>query len=363
MRIKKLDAYIIGKYLKSFVFVALMFTMIALIIDYSEKVDDFIKEAVPTSRIIFEYYLMYIPFINGLLWPLYALITVIFFTSRLAYNSEIISILNAGVSFRRLMRPYLIGAAIIGGIHLLGNHIFIPMANNIRLNFEYATITKDEDYGKVKDVHMFISADTKVYIRFYSKRDTTASDFRIERFKDGELVYLLEANKAQWMGPPNHWRLFNYQERTFDGMQESLKVGLNEQLDTTINLYPADFVRYKNFKQMMTTPELIHFIYSESERGIGNTKVYEIELHRRTAEPFTIVILTIIGMAVASRKVRGGMGLHLAIGIALGAVFIFLSKFAVTFATSNAVPAILGIWIPNFCFTAVALRLIARAQK
>jgi len=363
LRIKKLDTYIIGKYLRTFIFVALIFTLIAVVIDFSEKIEDFIKESVTIKQVIFDYYLMYIPFINGLLWPLYALIAVIFFTSRLAYNSEIISIFNAGVSFRRFMMPYLAGAFIIGGIHFLSNHIFIPWANDVRLTFEYATITKGEDFGKVKDVHMFIAPDTKVYIRFYSKRDTSASDFRIEQFKDGKMVYMLEAAKAKWIKPPNHWRLFNYQERTFDGMYETLKVGQNQQIDTTINLYPEDFVRYKNFKQMMTSFELSRFIKQETERGIGNTKIYEIELYRRSAEPFTIVILTIIGMTVASRKVRGGMGLHLAIGIGLGALFIFLSKFAVTFATSDNVPALVGIWVPNIFFGAVAIYLISKAQK
>jgi len=360
---KKLDAYIIGKYLRTFIFVALIFTMIAVVIDFSEKIEDFIKESVTVKQAIFEYYLMYIPFINGLLWPMYALIAVIFFTSRLAYNSEIISVFNAGVSFRRFMVPYLVAAGIIGGVHFLSNHIFIPWANDVRLTFEYATITKGEDEGKVKNVHMFISPDTKVYIRFYSKRDTSASDLRIEQFQDGKLVYMLKAGKAQWLGPPNRWRLSNYQERTFDGMYETLTVGQNQQIDTTINLYPEDFVRYKNFKQMMTSFELRRFIQQETERGIGNTKIYEIELHRRTAEPFTIIILTIIGMAVASRKVRGGMGLHLAIGIGMGALFIFLSKFAVTFATSDNVPALVGIWVPNMFFSAVAVYLISRAQK
>lgn len=361
--IKTLDKYIIKKYLKTFFFTVLIFTLIAVIIDFSERVEDFINEPCTLTEIIFHYYVNFILYINSLLWPLFALIAVIFFTSRMAYDSEIISILNAGVSFRRLLVPYYFAAGTIALLHLLGNHFFVPLGNKVRLDFEHQYIWQNNDKGKTNDVHMFIGPDTKAYIRFYKKRDSIARNIRIERFDGDELVYLLKAESAHWMGPPNNWSLKNYEIRTFNGMQETIRRGKGQTLDTTLNFYPDDFVRYLHHKEMMSSPKLLQFIEMEKSRGVGNTKQYAIEFQRRTADPFTILILTLIGTSVAARKVRGGMGLHLAIGMGLGALFIFLSRFSVTFATNDDLPPFLGVWIPNILFSAVALILMFKAQK
>lgn len=361
--IKKLDRYIISKFLSTFFFTVLIFTMISVIIDFSEKVEKFIESDITKYEIYVEYYPGFIMFIAGLLWPLYTLISVIFFTSRMAYNSEIISIFNAGVSFRRLMRPYLIAAALIAGLHLIGNHYFIPLGNKARLDVEHAYIWTNNDKGKTKDVHMFVAPNTKVYINYYRKRDSTARKFRMERFEDGKLVYLLKANTAEWIGPPDRWKLRNYEIRTFDGMQEELILGRGEDMDTTVNLRPEDFVDYKEQHMMMTSAQIDEYIELQQQRGVGNTKKYEIEYHRRTAEPFTIFILTIIGMALAARKVRGGIGLHLAIGVGIGALFIFFSRFAVVFAAGRVIPVVVGIWLPNVIFGLVALYLVKNAQS
>lgn len=363
MMFKKLDRYIIKKFLRTFFFTVLIFTMISVIIDFSEKVENFIESGITRKQIFIDYYPNFILYIDGLLWPLFTLIAVIFFTSRMAYNSEIISIFNAGVSFRRLMVPYLMGAAIIAGIQLLANHYFIPKGNKTRLDIVHEYIWRDNDKGKTRDVHMFISPDTKIYVNFYRKRDSTANKFRMERFEDGELVYLLKANTAEWKGYPDNWSLRSYEIREFKGKEESLVLGKGARLDTTFALTPDDFVDYLEQQTMMTTPELTSFIALQRRRGVGNTQKYEIELHRRTADPFTIFILTIIGMTIAARKIRGGMGLHLAVGIGLGAMFIFLSRFSMVFATGQAIPVLLGIWIPNIVFSLVAFYLILRAQK
>jgi lipopolysaccharide export system permease protein len=360
---KRIDAYIIGKFLRTFFFTALLFTMVAVVFDFSEKVKYFLEQDIPIKEILLRHYLTYIPYINGQLWALYALISVIFFTSRMAYNSEIISILNAGVSFRRMMVPYLLAGGFVSLLYFVGNHIIIPIGDKQRLNFEHTYIYKQSDRGRMNNVHMFLDPDTKIFARYYSKVDTTINDFRLESFKDGELVTLLEANKAEWIGAPNKWRIHNYKIHSFDGLNESLEYGNNTSIDTTLDLQHRDFVYYKNQKQGMTTRELSRFIQREKERGIGNTQVYEIEMHERSAEAFTVLILILIGMAVAARKVRGGMGLHLAIGIGIGALYILLSKFAVTFAANDAVPPLLGVWIPNIVFTGVAIILIAKAQK
>ncbi len=339
----------------------LIFSLIAMIIDFSDKIEDFIEEPCTFQQILIDYYLNFVIYINGMLTPLYALISVIFFTSRMAYDSEIISILNAGVSFRRLMLPYMVAAATIGGIHLLSNHFLIPLGNEKRLNFENTFIWKYNDKGKTEDVHLFIGDQTKIFVDHYRKRDSIANDFRLERFEDNKLVYLLKARRAEWMGASQEWKLTDYEVRTFNGMKETYDSG--KRLDTLINLFPADFVRYQNQKEMMTTPVLNEFIEEERRRGLGNTKIYEIEKHKRSAEPFTLFILTLIGMAIASRKVRGGMGLHLAIGVAIGAIFIFLSRFSTVFAANESLTPLFGVWLPNIVFTIITLWLLFRAQK
>ena len=361
--LKILDRYIIKKFLGTFLFVVLIFSLIAVIIDFSQNVEEFIDEQLPAWQVIKEYYFNFALFINGLLWPLFAMISVIFFTSRMAFNSEIISIFNAGISFRRLMWPYLVGAGLIGGVHLLLNHFIIPVSNKTRLDFFHAYIMKESDKGQTRDVHMFIEPNVKVYVRDYFKRDSSARNFRVETLKNNRLVEFIEAAEARWKGPPNKWQLNNWEIHTFAGQKESIVVGGREKLDTTFSLTPNDFVRYDDTREMIPSHKLSAFIEEEKQRGIGNTKLYEIELYRRTADPFTLLIVTFIGMSVASRKVRGGMGFHLALGIALGAIFVFVAKFSITFATNEALSAMAGVWIPNLVFASIALVLISKAQK
>ena len=361
--LKILDRYILAKFLGTFFYVVLIFALITLVVDLTDKTDKFIEQEVPLTAILIDYAIPFLLHINGLLWPLYTLIAVIFVTSRLAYNSEIISMLNGGVSFRRLLRPYLIGALVIAGLHTLGNHLLIPRANKSRLDFEHSYIWHNRDKGKKQNVHMGIDANTNLYVRYYNKRDTSVRDLRLETFENNRLVKLVKASKAEWLGPPNRWRLRNFSIRTFDGLAETLVLDKSAPLDTTIALRPQDFVRYDSEKEMIPTPRLTTFIEEEKQRGVGATKVYEVELHRRTADSFTIFILTLIGVAVASRKVRGGMGLHLAIGIGLGAIYIFLSRFTITFAMNQVIPVLIGVWLPNIVFGTVAAWLIGRAQK
>lgn len=360
---RKIDRYIIFDYWRTFLFVCLALSMIAVVIDYSEKVEEFIDEPVTRQQIIFDYYLNFILWINGVLWPLFSLIAVVFFTSRLANNSEIISIFNAGVSFNRLMRPYLIAGGVIALFHLVGNHYVIPRGNKTKLDFEHAYVWKESDKGKTRDIHMYIGPQEKAFVRYFRKKDTTLVDFRLERFEGNQMKYLLKARSVEWKKEPNHWLLRGYEIRTFDGMEETLIEGAGKAMDTTLNLHPSDFVRYTNQKEMLTTGELMDFIVEEKERGLTNTRIYQIELYRRTADPFSILILTVIGMAVASRKVRGGMGLHLAFGIVLSAVFIFLSRLSITFASSDGMPVLLGVWLPNLIFAGVAILLVRKAQK
>ncbi len=359
--LKTLDRYIIRKYLSSFFFISLVFSLIAIVIDFSEKVDDYLEDDIPAEAFLFDYYLNYIPYINSLLWPLYALIAVIFFTSRMAYNSEIISIFNSGVSFYRMMVPYLVSATIIAGMHFFGNHYIIPESNKGRIEFENTYIWKNNFENKTKDIHLFLNESEKIYIRRYSVRDSLGYDVTLEQFKDGALVSKLIGNRMEWNTEQQKWRIKNYRIRVMDGLEEEIIQG--KSIDTTLAIFPADLERRDNLKEAMTTPELLSFIDNEKKRGTGSHQKFEVERYRRTAEPFTIFILTLIGMAVASRKVRGGMGLHLALGAGLGGSYIFLSKFSMTFSTNAGLPPQIGVWVPNFIFIIITIYLLIKAQK
>jgi lipopolysaccharide export system permease protein len=352
------------KYLGAFLFTAFLFSLISVVVDFSDKVDRFVNANMSQTEIWGSYYLNFIPYINGLLWPLFALIAVIFITSRLAKNDEVISILNAGVSYGRFLRPYLISALLIAVIHYLGNHYVIPKSNQIRVKIDTQQLGKNKDKGKYKDVHIFLNPNSKLYVKNYYKRDSSANYIRIEQLDSGRLTGYIQARRMKLIERPNVWQLTDIEHRTFlDNGEENLVIDRKIKLDTVLNLTHRDFVIRKGDKDVMTSPELREFIHTKREKGAGSTRLYEIEVLRRTAEPFTLIILTLIGVAVASRKVRGGMGLHLAIGVCLGALFIFLSKFSSTFALNEAVPAIAGVWLPNTIFTLVAIILLIKAQK
>lgn len=360
--LKTLDRYLIRKYLSTFFFAVLIFTIISMAIDFSEKVKTFIEKPCTVREILFEYYPGFVLWMGGLLLPLYVLIAVVFFTSRMAFNAEILSILNAGVSFGRLLRPYLIAAGAVAVLHLALNHFFIPMGNKARLKFERSYVWTEQEKGKKHNVHFLIGPNTKVYVQGFDKNNQTATGLRLEQFENNRLVAMLDAQRAAWKKDNNRWELNNYTVRTFDGLRETFQ-RFDTPLDTAINLTPQDFIWYHNQNEEMTTLELNEAIARDRSRGLLTSRDYEIERYRRTADSFTILILTIIGLAVAGRKVRGGMGLHLAIGIGMGAAYILLSKFVVSFASSGSVPVLLGMWIPNIIFSVVAVWLVGRAQK
>lgn len=347
----------------TFFYSVLLISMIAIVIDFSDRIDKLLGEP-SLKEIVFDYYLNFIPWINGLMWPLFALISVIFFTSRLAKNSEVIAILSSGVSYTRFLRPYFVGALFLATLLWIGNNYIIPRSSKIKNDFETKYIWKSNDKTLGTNIHCFVAPNEKVYIRYYRKKDSSAQTFRFERFEDGRISYLIKAKKIKIKEAPNTWTLHNYEKRSFNGIKEALIVAESgETMDTTLSLTPDDFIRNINLKENMTTPELRAFIQTERDRGLGMAKKFIIELHRRTADPFTIIILSILGAAVASRKVRGGLGIHLAIGVVLGASFVIISRFSETIAHNLNVSAALGIWIPNILFSLITFVLVFRAQK
>ncbi len=338
--------------------------MVAVVIDLAENVHKFLKVSLSFSEVLFGYYLPFIPWVNGLLWPLIALVSVIFFTSRMASDSEIISILNAGVSYNRILRPYLIGASLIAGLLWVGINFLIPNSTRAKTDFEQLHKLKVRKQTHSNDTHFFISPDSKIFVQYYKKRDTSITTFRLETFdENGQLIKLIKADRVEFKEPPHTWSLKDYSVRTLNSNNESLLVADGETLDTSLNFKPEDFVLNTKQMEIMTTKDLRQYIRREEERGIDNTKKYYIELQRRTADPFTIIILTLIGVAIASRKVRGGTGMHLASGVVVGSAFVLLSKFTVTFAHNLSLSPSLGVWIPNIVFLTIAIYYIIKAQK
>jgi lipopolysaccharide export system permease protein len=358
-----LDRYIIRKYLSTFFFTALLFSIIAITINFSEHIEKFMDQPVTKREIFLEYYINFVPWINGLLWPIFSLISVIFFTSRMARDTEVVAMLNAGMSYTRFLRPYLMVAFFLATLYLLGNHIFFPQGNKTMMAFENKYIFPNNYKVKSSNIHLFIGPESKVYISNYHTHDSTGTGFRLEQYRDLHLISLLEAKSFEYQSEDKKWRLRDYEMRTWDNGKEHYMSGQGQTLDTAISLYPSDFVYYTNDKEMMTSAELQRFIQYEQERGIGSSRIMRSEYHRRWAEPFTIVILTLIGAAIASRKHRGGMGLNLAMGVWIGSMFVFFSKFALTFSTNLHLNPMLAMWLPNLFFGLLAFYFIRRAQK
>lgn len=337
--------------------------MVSVVIDFSEKINKFIDADLTTWDVLSGYYLPFIPWINGLMWPLFSLIAVIFFTSRMAKNTEVIAMLSSGMSYTRIMVPYIIASSILAGLFWIGKNYVIPHSNKKKNDFEYEYLTKRHSKTLNNDIHFYLNEDEKVHIRYYRKRDTTAQGFRIESFAEGKLVRTLKAERLIFKEAPNVWTIKDYQVRTFSGMEETLEIVKGTEKDTTLNLTPADFVQNMKIMENMTTGDLKAYVAREKERGVGASKNFFIQLHQRNSEPFSIIILTIIGLAVASRKVRGGMGLHLAIGVVLGAAYVIIGQFSATFSNNLSLSPALGAWLPNIIFAIVAALLVRYSQK
>jgi lipopolysaccharide export system permease protein len=362
--LKILDRYILKKFLGSFFFIVILMAMLAVVVDFAEKIEDFAKPDGPKySEIVFDYYLNFMPYITSLLFPLYALIAVIYFTSRLAANSEIIAMIGNGINFYRLLYPYLIGACIIAGIHFLANHFVFPMANKSRTKFENTYIWKHNFQGPTDNIHLFSGKNEEIYIQHYSRSDSTGHNFSLTRYDNTGLNrnFILDAQRVKLIKYPNTWRIFNYNIRYVNGINERLVKG--SQMDTTINLKSADLAKRDNMKDAMSSKELVKYVAEEKSKGSGMVVPFQVEYYRRTADPFSIIVLTIIGLSISSRKMRGGMGWHLVLGMLISALYIFMGKFSMTFSTHAGLPPIIGAWVPNIIFGIVAIYMLFKAQK
>jgi lipopolysaccharide export system permease protein len=360
MKIKILDWYIIRKFLGTFFFALGLIIAIAIVFDISEKIDDFLEKEAPMRAIVFDYYLNFIPFFGNLFSPLFVFISVIYFTSRMASQTEIVAILSSGVSFKRLLVPYMVGAAILASISLYLNNYVIPHSNTTRIAFETKYIKNPFIY-KNKHVHRQIAPGEFIYFESFNNIDKIGYQFSFEKFKDGKLTYKLLSDRVIWDSVKTKWTVESYFIRHIDGMNERVESGF--QKDTVFAFTPDEFSRRSNYIETMDTGELNKFIKQEQSRGSEEVPFYLVEKYRRTSFPFATFILTIIGVSLSSRKVRGGIGVQIGAGILLSFTYIMFMQVSQTFATNGNMPAILAVWIPNIFFSIIAAYLLRSAMK
>jgi lipopolysaccharide export system permease protein len=359
--LKILDLYVIRKFLSTFFLSIVLILSIVVIFDLSEKIDDFIESGAGLREIIFEYYLNFIPYFAVLFSSLFAFIAVIYFTSRMAYNTEIIAILNSGMSFRRFLVPYLISASVIAaGAFYLSDQV-IPKANKVKLDFEEKYVRKAPVKFKTKDFHRQIEPGVYIYLQNYSNVSKVGYNFTIEKFEDGELVSKMFADQIRWDTAVNKWEARRYYIRTIDGLNETLEEG--KMIDTTLAIHPDDFQMRLTIVETMSLKELDDFIDKQLMQGETNITSYQIERHNRIAFPFSLFILTMIGVAVSSRKMRGGIGLQIAIGVVISFSYILFTQFSKQFAIGGLLPVMAAVWLPNLFFLIIAFVLFRLAPR
>jgi lipopolysaccharide export system permease protein len=362
---KILDVYILKKFLGTFVFTMLVITIIAVVIDTSEKADDFVRSGLTGWQLVTNYYIGFIPFIMSMIFPLMVFIAIIYFSSKMAGKSEFIAILAGGVRYNRMLRPYLVGAIFLAVIFWLASQYWVPRANEIRTNFQTVYVDRNSSYNgdpyKNNNFYLRVDPTTFVGFRYYDTANKTATGFFLQKLHGNTVYYTARADNIKWDARKKDWKLSGVVERTITGEQETLK-----KLDTlhiNLNVQPKELRRDDYLKDQLTTPELHQFIHMEEVRGSEGLNTFKVELYHRDATPFSVIIMSMIGAVIATRKIRGGSGLHLAVGIVMAAVFVVMDKFAVTFSTKGELPPLLAAWLPNIIFTGVAWVFYVRTPK
>ena len=359
--IRRIDWYIIKKFLGTYFFAIALIISIAVVFDVNEWIDNFINNKAPVKAIIFDYYANFIPYFSNLFSPLFVFIAVIFFTSKLAENSEIIAMMSTGLSFRRLLRPYMISAAIIAVMTYGMGAYVIPRGNVTRLDFE-DKYKKKKKQEYVRNVQVEVDSGVIAYMERYENYNKTAYRFSLDKFEDKKLVSHLTARSATYDTTTVHkWTLKNYMIREMDGMKETITKG--DKLDSIIKMEPRDFLIMKGQQETMTSSELSDYIARQKRRGFANIKEFEIEYHKRIAMSFASFILTIIGVSLSSRKVKGGMGMYLGVGLGLSFSYILFQTVSATFAINGNASPFLAVWVPNIVYTFIAIYLYRKAPK
>lgn len=349
--LKTFDYYIIKKFLGTFFFTIILILAISIVFDLTEKIDDFIQNQAPLKAIIFDYYLNFIPYFANLYSGLFLFISVIFFTSKMAFNSEIIALLSNGVSFRRLLVPYMVSALIVFLLMFYLGNFIIPPANKKMIDFQL-TYVKKKTSNRDKDIHRQIEPNIYIYLERYDQSTDLGRKFSIERYENNKLVSKLTSDFIRWDREHKKWTVTNYVIRDIKDDDETIKTGASK--DTTIAMLPDEFKTKKEDVEIMNYSELRDFIIQQRLRGVSALEQYEVEKYRRTAVPFSVFILTIMGASLASRKVRGGIGLHIGLGILLSFTYLMFLQVAKVFAMSGTTSPLISMWIPNFVFALIA---------
>lgn len=359
--LSRLDRYIIGKYLGTYFFSIALIISIAVVFDINEHIDKMLSNNAPVSEIV-NFYLNFIPYYSNLFSQLFVFISVIFFTTKLAENSEIIAMMSTGVSFLRLMRPYMISAAIICLLTFCLGAYIIPKNNIQRVKFENTYIKKQTNY--TSNVELEVDTGVIAYMSRYENNVKTGYDFTLDKFVNKKLVSHLHAAIIQYDSlseTPCHWIIKNYQIRDLQGMREVITSG--GRIDSVINMEPQDLIIMKNQQQTLTSPELRQYIERQKQRGFANIGQFEVEYWQRGASSFASFILTIIGLSLSAKKRKNGMGISLGIGLVLSFTYIMFQTISATFATNANVPPIIAVWIPNIVFVFIAFYCYKKAPK
>ncbi|GAB3203532.1 lipopolysaccharide export system permease protein [Pontibacter aydingkolensis] len=351
---KLLDKYILKKFLTTFVFVVLILVSVILVIDFTEKNDDFIKHNVAASEIIFDYYLNLIPFYANMLSPITVFIATVFVTAKLASHTEIVAILSSGVSFRRLLVPYLMGSSIIAVVIFVLIGWVIPNANKESVAFQIKYTKSSFTYDS-RNIHVKVAPETYVYMESYNVTAKVGYNFALETIEDTNLKSKLTSNNVRWDDEKQKWHVDNYTLRTFDGEKETLYKG--GALDTTLRLSPKDFESTYKLEQTMTLTELNEYIDEKKARGADDLETYLIEKYERFSYPFAIIILTVIGVIVSARKARGGVGFQIALGFLLAFIFIIFVITSRSLAQVGDIHPSVAAWIPTIVFTGIGFIL------
>ena len=348
---KLLDRYIISKFLSAFFFVVLILVAVITVIDITEKTEKFVKAQVTTEQIIY-YYIDFIPWIANLITPITVFIATVYVTAKMAGHTEIIAMLSGGVSFKRLLLPYFIGASIIAAISFVLTGWVIPNSNKSRLAFEIEHL-KGKYYYNKSNTHLQVAPNTYLYLRSYNNQSNIGFNFTLERMEGNELEEKLSANRIKWLPEKNKWELSNWTLRSIDSLQQTITEG--KSMDTTLALHPDDFSNdYRNYDGM-TIDELTAHINKLKFRGVGNVEVYEVEKYIRFTSPFTVLILTFMGVIVSARKRRGGSGFQIALGFFLSFIYILFFIMSKTIAEAGSLHPALSVWIPNITFAFISL--------
>ena len=362
---KKLDKYILKNFLITFVFCILLFTVIVVVVDTSEKTDDFVRSKLSFWEIMVQYHSGFIPRIDAMLFPLFVFIAVIFFTSKMAERSEVIAILSSGVSFRRFLFPYWMGSFLLATILWLGYQFVLPRANTIWGVFQakYVDINfgPNENKSFIQNYYFRMDANTYAGLRTYDTVNKAGSNFFIQQFKKNELVYNLRSDNINWDTASKKWKLTNVLQRSFLGDKETIRHSAT--MLVSYNFKPVDLRRDEYLKDRLPTPELDQMINMEKIRGSEGISALLVERYNRDAIPASVIILSLIGATLASQKVRGGSGFHLAVGVVLSVLYILFGRFSLVFATKGSFTPFLAAWIPNIIFGLIAFYLYKRAAR